>query len=329
MDNLCEKFQEVNEMVGKAKKIFITAHENPDPDAVGSILGINLALKKQNKQTFCYLPSPSYSGLDFLPDFSEIKSQENQKIQRKDLNDFDLFFCLDYGDFYRLQLPQDIEEQKIITLDHHLQGDQRGKIKIIEPELSSTAEIIYLWLKNCPPISHLGKEIATCLLAGIVSDTGGFSHISTSSQTMKIASELILEGAPLGKIVKQVLTFDKTQQTSKVWGKILSRAIKNEKTGLLYSWFSYKDLKKYQAKPTDLSRIANMLSAVSDANTALFLTEYEPGQIVGSLRTEPYKGKNVACLARALGGGGHPNAAGFQQSGTIESVLKKVINLLE
>ncbi len=328
MTDLEVKFQEVDEMVGRAKNIFITAHENPDADAIGSVLGINLALKKQNKQTFCYLPSPLCLGLDFLPDFSEIKSPENQKIEKKDFNDFDLFFCLDYGDFKRLNLSQDIEEKKIITFDHHLKSDQRGQVKIIEPKISSTSEIIYLWLKNRSSNSF-DKEIATCLLTGIISDTGGFSHISCSSQTMKIASELISDGAPLGKIVKEVLTFDKAQQISKIWGKILSKMVKNEKTGLLYSWLSFEDLEKYQVKQTDLSRISSMLSAVSDASTALFLVEYEPGKVLGSLRTEPYKGKNVAYLASALGGGGHPNAAGFQQDGTIEDVLKKVIKLLE
>ncbi|MDI6841176.1 MAG: DHHA1 domain-containing protein, partial [bacterium] len=71
------------------------------------------------------------------------------------------------------------------------------------------------------------------------------------------------------------------------------------------------------------------ISAASQANLGLFLIEYEKGKIKGSLRSEPFKGKSVDKVAEALGGGGHPYAAGFSQEGTIEEVLKKVLDLLE
>ncbi len=323
MTDLSEKFQRISKSLETAKKIFITAHENPDPDAVGSVLALYRVFQEQNKEVFCYLPTAPPLGLDFLPDFSEI----NPAVSGIDIQDFDLLFCLDYGDFKRLRLPKSVDEKKIITIDHHLKSDQRGRIKIIEPKFSSTAEIIYLWLKDSG--IKIDKKIATGLLTGIVSDTGGFSHASCSSQTLAIVSELILLGAPLFKISQRVFRLDNPQTASKIWGTALSRLKCHEKTGLVYSWLTTKDLEEQGAGPADLARISSFISTIPEAKFALFLTEHKPGEIEGSLRTEPYKGGTVAPLAEALGGGGHAYAAGFRQKGSIESVLKKVIKLLE
>ncbi len=176
-NRISEQFQRVNELLKGAQNIFITSHESPDADAVGSILAMSFALDRQNFKNFIYLPDEAPQYLSFLPGFEKLKKEIPSF-------DFDLLVCLDYGDFERLKLPQNFSEKKIITLDHHLASEQKGNIKIINPELSSTAEIIYLWLTESG--LEIDKEIATCLLAGIISDTGGFKHVSTSPQTLEI-----------------------------------------------------------------------------------------------------------------------------------------------
>ncbi len=339
--DLFVEFERINEALKTAKKIFITAHENPDPDAVGSVLALKHIFEKQNKEVFCYLPTPPQVGLNFLSGFSDIKIN----LPSSGLQDFDLFFCLDYGDFKRLRLPNNIDEQKIITIDHHLKGDQRGKIKIIEQGASSTAEIIYLWLKICgmPLFSNdfsinfisfnyetrgINKDIATCLLAGIISDTGGFSHVTCSAQTLKIVSKLITAGAPLAKTTQQVFGLKNTQSLSKIWGEVLSRVKINEKAGMVYSWLYADDLEKYRVNMSDLEGISSLLSTISEARMSLFLVEIGDNMVQGSLRSEPHKGVAVSYLAEALGGGGHIYAAGFKQQGTIDDVLKKVLELV-
>jgi phosphoesterase RecJ-like protein len=330
--NLGEKFQQINEALKDAKKVLVASHEYPDPDAVGSVLALRQILKSLGKEVFCYLPTPAPGSLNFLPGFFDINPAAF--VDKRRGVDIDLFFCLDHGDFKRLRLPQDIDDEKIITIDHHLERDQRGKIKIIEPKLSSTAEIIFLWLQICPPLpivsyETINKEIATCLLTGIISDTGCFSHICTSEQTMKIVSHLLLKGAPLSKIVNKVFGLHNPQSASGIWGKALSRLTYHQQTGLVYSWLYENDLQEPGIEPSDLAGISSFISTIPEAKLALFLTERKQGEIEGSLRTEPYKKRTVAPLAEALGGGGHAYAAGFHQQGTIEDVLKKVINLLE
>ena len=318
-NRISEQFQKINELLKEAQNIFITSHENPDADAVGSVLAMSFALDKQNFKNFVYLPEEVPQYLNFLPGFGKLKKEIPSF-------DFDLLICLDYGDFERLKLPQNFSEEKIITLDHHLEGGQRGNIKIVDPKFSSTTEIIYLWMVESG--LEISKEIATCLLAGIVFDTGGFKHVSTSPRTLEIASHLISLGAPLEPILRQVLTSGKSLSASKIWAEALSRVTLDFESKFAFSWVSFDDLKKHQASPSDLNGISSLISTISGASMSLFLVEYEKGKIKGSLRSEPYKGKKINEIAKAMGGNGHSYAAGFKQEGSIEEVIKRVYNLI-
>ena len=112
-------------------------------------------------------------------------------------------------------------------------------------------------------------------------------------------------------------------------GPGLVRTKLEKETGLAYSWISAEDFKKFDITSGDFDGITNLISASSPRNLGLLLVEQKPGLIKGSLRSEPSGGMDVVKVARPLGGGGHPYAAGFQQEGTIEEVLKKVIKLIK
>lgn len=322
-DSLIQQFKQIDELLKSARRVLIASHKKPDPDAVSSILTLHYVFKKQNLESFPYLPDCPPKNLSFLPGFFEIQTEVNSFEP-------DILFCLDYGDFKRLQLPENILANQflpIITIDHHLAGDQRGEVKIIRPEFSSTAEIIYHWLKY--KNIEIDKEIATCLLTGIFSDSGGFCHASTTSETLNIASELLLKGVSLNKIASQTLLFNKPLNLSRAWGQVLFRIQLDKKTNLAYSWITPEDFERFGVGLADFDGITNIISAGSSVNLGLFLIEYEKEKVKGSLRSEPQGGIDVAKTAKALGGGGHSYSAGFVQEGTIEEVLKKVLKLIE
>jgi phosphoesterase RecJ-like protein len=328
-NNLQQKFEQIDELLGKAKRILIAAHENPDPDAVASILVLHYFFKKRDLESFPYLPNKPPKYLSFLPGFFEIKTASHLSKNDGGFQP-DLLFGLDYGDFKRLRIPEEILQKDsldIVTIDHHLESDQRGQVKILEPEISSTAEIIYYLLKHWGV--EVNQDIATCLLAGIFSDSGGFRHVSTSAETFRVVSELLLKGVSLDKIVRCTLAFQKPINLSRAWGQILARTKLEKETGLAYSWITLEDFKRFGINMGDFDGITNLISAGSPRNLGLFLVEHQPGRVKGSLRSEPAGGIDVVKIARPLGGGGHPYAAGFQQEGTIKEVLKKVINLIE
>ena len=316
------QFRGIGEILEGAKNVLIASHQNPDPDAISSVLALNYVFKNMGLSSFPYLPNQPSQSLSFLPGFFDIKTEVA-------FFEPDAMFCLDYGDFRRLRLPEHLfvkDNCRIVTIDHHLESDQRGEIRVLESEASSTAELIYHWLKYAG--IEINQDLATLLLTGIFSDSGGFCHVSTTSQTLNIVSELLLKGASLNKIASQTLDFSKPLNLSRAWGYVLARTKLDQETGLAYSWLRPADLNRFEANLVDFDGITNIISAVSRINVGLFLIEYENGKIKGSLRSEPAGGRNVAQIVKPLGGGGHPYAAGFSQEGTVEEVLKKVLNLI-
>jgi len=312
------------ELFKKGDNILIASHENPDPDAVGSLLCMNLIFKKIGVNTFLYLSDAPSGSLSFLPHFFEIKNEIPENLN------FDFLIALDYSDYTRLRLPENLSFKKIITIDHH-RGNQEGDVKIIDFEASSTCEIIY-WLMKKEGL-EVDKEIALCLLSGIMADTGGFSHISTSSNTLKATSDLLSKGVSLSKISEHVFLTGPvfSMQSAEILGKVLLRLKVIPGCDLAYSWVSFEDLENYSFQDLKLNGISSIISKESKCLYALLLVEYEKGKVKGSLRSEPFKlaeKKKVDCIARELGGGGHPYAAGFKQDGTIDEVLEKVINMI-
>ncbi len=310
---LHQKFETCSDLIKKSNNILIVTHEDPDPDAIGGVLALGLALEKLKKkiQIFCSDPLPEY--MKFLPQ-SELVSNKFSK------HNIDLIIGLDYGDWKRTGVTYEWPVI-IITLDHHLQSNQIGDIKIVDSRFSSTCEIIY-WLFKVMGLG-LDKNIATCLLAGIFADTGGFQHANTTERALKVAGELLLKGAMIYKIAGH-LSQNKNLASLKVCGLALSRIKKDPQTGMVVSIVSQADLLKCQATSEDLSGVSAILNSVSGGKFSLFLTEYEKNKIKGSLRSEKYKGADVSQIAKALGGGGHKLAAAFKLEGSLEEVLDRV-----
>ena len=318
-ERLIEKFQQLDALLAGAKTVCIASHENPDPDAVSSVLTLHNLFKKHNKKSIPYLPDPPSKYLSYLPGFFEIQN-EIDALQP------DLIICLDYGDFKRLRLPASAAVCKIATIDHHIESDQRGDVRVIEPEFSSTTEIIYHWIEYKK--IYIDSEMATCLLTGIIADSGGFKHVSTSAKTLNIVSELLLKGASLNKIIRHVLSSDKTPRIAKAWGEVLSKIRLDPLTNMAYSWLGVGDFERLGVRFVDFEGITNMISSASPKNFGLFLIEYEKEKIKGSLRSEVSAGIDVAKIAKALNGGGHHYAAGFKIEGHPKDVLKKVLELI-
>jgi len=319
MNNLpIEQFREIDNLIKESKNILIASHEDPDADAVGSALALHCAFAAKNLNSFCYLPDPAPLSFKFLPRFFEIGEIPES---------IDLIFCLDYGDTRRLKLSDTLLNKKIVTIDHH-RGNQCGDVQIVRPEISSTSELVYYLFREIG--INIDQEVATCLLTGITADTGIFSHISTSSDTMKVVSELLLKGAPLNKILRRALSLKSRFLATniKMWGRALSDVKFDEEKSLAYSYFSYEDLKEYPVSSLDLAGIASTISTIVPACMSLFLVEYEKGMVRGSLRSEAVSGRRVDDIAKALGGGGHLHAAGFKCQGTVEEALERVQRLI-
>ncbi len=317
---LSEQFSKINRIFEDTYSVLLVSHENPDADAVGSLLAAKFFLEALGKECTMYLPTEPSKKFSFLRGLNEIVTSLDGGIF------FDAVLALDYGDFTRLGLPGNIQFRYFISIDHHPYASQRGDVKLIAPEFSSTSEIVCWWLQWSE--FSLDADAANCLLAGIIADSGIFTHASTSATTLKAAAHLISRGASLEIVLSNLRTMCDPGGLQ-LMGKILFGTRIDERTGLAYSGIVFDDLAGRKADELYLEDVPTFISSASKRNLGLFLSEERPGLIRGSLRADPSSEVDVSSVAKALGGGGHKYAAGFKHQGSIEEALKKVLNLLE
>ncbi len=311
-------FKEKHEMafaaVKKANNILLVTHNRPDGDALSSISAIIEILKSLNKKYFAYCFNKPSQQFDFLPNMEKI---ENDR-KKFNFSDFDLIIALDCGSLSRTNIAHEIKHrqknQTFIEFDHHPKVDDYTDIEIRNQEAAATGEVIYDFFRyNKIKIS---KNIANCILTGILTDTANFLYPSTTSNTIKIASKMLLRGARLPKIMENTWK-NKSLQALKLWGIAMTRLNINKKYNFAFSLLTKEEIERSKATEDEMDGISGFLSNLHGVNGLLLLRE-EDGIIKGSFRTAHPK-INVSNLALALGGGGHAKASGF----TIKGSLKK------
>ncbi|MFH1029711.1 MAG: bifunctional oligoribonuclease/PAP phosphatase NrnA [bacterium] len=298
--------------IKKAENILILTHKNPDGDALGSVCATSLVLEKIGKQYTAFIPDQIVRTFNFLPNIKTIKKEYGN------LNNYDLVLTLDAADTGRFPLePKEIEKLKrmqIINIDHHFAGEDFGNINIKEPGTSSTSELLVKVFRAAR--IEIDKQIATCLLTGILTDTHNFSNPATTISSLRIASDLMLYGAKIHDIVKYCF-YNKSFLSIKFLGKIFDKLVVNKKYNIVISVVTLKDLEEVNEVDEDVTEgIAGFLNDMSDVDVILVLKEQEGGFLRGSLRTTK-ENIDVSRLAKIFGGGGHKKAAGFTISGNI------------
>ncbi|MDO8536655.1 MAG: bifunctional oligoribonuclease/PAP phosphatase NrnA [bacterium] len=310
-----ERYQEAYALIKNSQNILLATHENPDGDGISSMLAISLWARDQNIKTTLYSKDPIPQNLLFLPGVNDIQSRIPE-------GHFDLLVGFDYANFRRLGLDDWMRTQpflKIVTFDHHPQGRQFGNIVILDTAASSTAEVLYNFfaVNNLP----VGGRIATCLLAGIIVDTGGFKHSNVTPNTYRAASQLTLAGISIGAVTEQVFAGQQFKAL-RAWGEVLMRTSVDQRSGAAYSFLTQADLAKYGLAQEHFVEFSSIINTIPNTRFAAFLSEDigEPGYIKGSLRSETYKGVDVSKIAKQFSGGGHVLASGFRTQGTLEGV---------
>ena len=293
--------------VAGSKRVLLGTHEHPDGDALGSTLALYHFLTAQGKEVVAYIPDEAAPLFEFLPGLDVLTTT------KPDVSSFDTVILLDYTQLYRTHIEEEVRLHKnVISIDHHHDNQKETTINLIVPEAAATAHILY----ELFAFAHwdVDKNIATCLLTGIFTDTGSFMHDSVTPDILKIASALMSKGARLAHIAHE--TYQKKDLAAlRIWGVALSRIIVSQKTGAAVSIVTYKDLQECNASLDDMPGIVNMLNTLPNTKFAMLLVEFEPGKIKGSLRSEPQKGVDVSQIAKRLGGGGHILASGFEIEG--------------
>jgi len=300
--------------INQAKHVVLVSHQKPDGDAVGSVLALAHYLDTLNKKFTIFSTHLLSDGLRFLP--RSDWWQTDTSIWDK--NNFDLIIVLDSGDLKYAGIHDYINNLThaflIINIDHHQTNGQFGHYNLVLPTASSTCEIVHNLLNDTTDIN---KKIATCLLTGIITDTGGFFNLATTSSAIHVASQLLLSGANLKEINQNTL-HNRPINSLRLWGRALERLYQDQKTGIIMTVITLQDLLACNTDETAIEGVANFLNTLSEAknNVIAVISENLDGKIKVSLRTtSPLL--DVAKFAKLMGGGGHKKAAGFNLNGTL------------
>ena len=311
-------FEKAYSCIKKAKQILLVTHDRPDGDALASTCALIEALSSLEKkyQAFCLNEPPAQ--FDWLPHVENISADKDNL----NFSQFDLIIALDCGSLSRTNLSREItnrsRQQVVIEFDHHPKVDDYADIEIRNPAASSTAEILYYFFKYAK--IKLNKNTANCILTGILTDTGNLLYPSTTDKTIKIVSEMLLYGARYPLVIANIAE-NKSLNAMRAWGQALNNLQINKKYNFAFSVLAYDQINKAKASDEEFEGIAGFLSNLYGVKGIVFLREYEPGKIKGSLRAGNSE-IDVSRLATKLGGGGHKKASGF----SIDGKLKKTAN---
>ncbi len=312
-------FKEIADRIMKADKIAIVAHASPDGDAVGSTMGLTLALRKLGKDVDILSKEPAPENMSYLPLFSEYGALEMLKEDRE------LLLTLDCGNKDRLSMERDgFEEIYKINIDHHVSNELYGELNYVDVSSASTSEIVYELIEALG--LNLDQEIAQCLYTGIVSDTGSFRFPSTTAKTLRITASLVETDFDFSEI-QRVLFSTSAFKRIKLLGRALM-TLESYMDGFVSVMnLEAGDFNILSISDRDSGDIVNYGLEPPEADVSILIKEAE-GFFRVSVRTK--KEIDASALCGKFEGGGHVRAAGCNvKAETLEEAKRLILLEIE
>ncbi len=316
----------------KRQAIGIIAHTNPDGDAIGSSLGLFHWLNEQGfVNVKVIVPNQYPDFLHWMPGNQEVLvASDHPGLAAELIHHCSLIFCLDFNGFSRTaQLEPYLRDTPAIKvmIDHHPNPDEGFDLFFSDVHVSSTAELLYECLARIDQSHALSREVAVCLYAGIVTDTGSFSYGANAPRTYEIVARLVAAGVDAAQVHRSIYNHY-SEDRMRLLGYCLSQKMKLiEGTAAAYISLSLADLARYNYREGDTEGIVNFALSIDQvALAALFIEQNDHVKVsfrsVGNL--------NVNSLARKhFHGGGHINAAGGKSFESLQDTLHRFERLIK
>ncbi len=303
--------------INKANSIVILTHENPDGDAIGSGLALYNALKDMGKNPDLIIPEFPRT-FEFLPGADEIK-------KGSDIEKYDLAISVDCATIKMLNgFANYFENAEVkISIDHHSTNTMFGDINYVSPDAPACAQILIVLLNYFK--IEVTKEIGTCILAGIITDTGGFKYSGVTAETFEFVAWLLNKGINVSKIYRKVLQ-TKTRANFEL-NRIASNRLEFFEDGkVAFTYITKEDEEKVNAESGDHEGIVETGRDIEGVEVSVFIRETDKGCKI-SMRSNEYVNVSDVCLL--LGGGGHIHAAGVTMQCTIEQAKEKILRQIK
>jgi phosphoesterase RecJ-like protein len=328
-DNLSIK--KVKELLSQEQqKIVIVSHRNPDGDAVGSSLALYNYFIQMGHEVKVIVPNAFAGYLRWLPGASDVLVYEYmpEKCARI-LKNSTLLFAVDFNDLSRVRefeehlSPSDSYK---VLIDHHPHPGDFADFTISDTSVSSTCELIYIFLKNLEKDSFISSEVAECIYAGIITDTGCFNFNSSKRQTFDVVADLLDIGIDKDKIYDKIYdnySFDRM----KLMGHVLQeKMVYLPEFRTAYLSLSSDEMKQFNFKVGDSEGFVNIPLSIKGVIFSALFTEREDIVKV-SLRSKGNFAVNKMAQ-KYFSGGGHVNASGGESKESLEDTIKTFVSLL-
>jgi bifunctional oligoribonuclease and PAP phosphatase NrnA len=319
-------YNQIIASVNQADRIVITAHKSPDGDSIGSSMALYHWLKDKGKNVSVCHPDAHPNFLSWVPSVDEINHFEiSSELIRDNVNKADIIFALDYNHPSRLGKEMETlltgKKEKTIMIDHHLDPSDFAFIALSQPEVCSTAQLIYELIQEDKE-TRISVESGTCIYLGIMTDTGSFRFNSVAPRTHEILAHLLSIGVDHTAIHEAVFGQNSLNQLRLRSYAICNNLelIENGKVALM--WLSASELEQYHYEKGDTEGLVNVALSVTGVKLAVFMVEKE-GKIKMSFRAKENQTVN-AFAVDYFEGGGHAYAAGGISSLSLGETIKKV-----
>ncbi len=301
----------IKKRLDDSKNILIASHVRPDGDAIGSLLGLGLALIDNGKSVQMVLVDGVSSSFKHL--------EGSELVVKEPGNEFDTFITVDCADYKRVGKPFEAIRKPDINIDHHKTNENFGILNLIEPEEVATSAI----LANHLPIwgFEITKPIAAALLTGIITDTLGFRTSNTNPSALRLCAMLMETGANMTDLYMRSLVH-KSFPAARYWGAGLSSL--EQENGIVWGTLTLEDRKWAGYGGNDDADLINMVSAISGNKVGMIFVEQSDHHVKISWRALE-EGIDVSPIAKQFGGGGHAAAAGADIPGSLDEIQPVVL----
>ncbi len=314
------------EIVREHNRFVVTSHVRPDGDSIGSAVALRAGLQQLGKQVTIVNPTIAPPRYAFLDPNREILAA-NDPVARAVVRDAEVIIIVDTSSWDQIGPVRPLIESaqaKRVVIDHHVSEDDLGAVMFKDTTLPACGLLVLeaLTALNCT----ITPEIAESLFAAIATDTGWFRFESTSALVLRVAAELVDQGARPDYVYRRIFEENSLARLH-LMGRALTRLNLSPSKRASYTYISRLDLQETGALQQDTEDVVNYTLTLAEAEIGLLFIELDERRTKVSFRS---KG-SISCteLAARFGGGGHQHAAGAVLNMSLQEAMKTVLEFVE
>lgn len=298
-------------VISAARHVVIVSHLRPDGDAIGSMLGLGLALQAAGKHV-------QMANKDGVPlNFRHLTGAN--EIKRKFDGEVDCVITVDCSDMNRIGDVLDSYGIPDLNIDHHTTNTNFAKINLVDREAVAVAQILAEYLPRWG--ISLTPSAGAALITGLITDTIGFRTRNVTPKSLRITADLMDLGVDMPMLYEQALNL-RSFESLQFWGTGLAHLQRNDR--MVWTTLTMEGRRAAGYSGRDDADLINILSSVRDCDIAMIFVEQPDSKVKVSWRARP--GYDISKVAMSFGGGGHPAASGAEIPGTLEEVAGNVLN---